>query len=705
MKTRAGAAAIVLAMLICSRSAPNMVSFLCVEAPKLDREVFPLLFIPNRGQVDAAALFYSRSARFVLWVAADELLFDVSDGHRDRAVSSVRFIHPNRAAEIAPIYALPGRVHSMTGSDPSRWRTGLPIFGGVFYRDLYEKIDLKVYGREGRVEYDWLVRPDGRVEDIVFECRGAGRARIERNGNLTVETEGSPLVHLKPVCYQIIGGERKDVEGQFKEKAGGCYGFEVEAYDPRQTLVIDPVVLTTSSYLGGSDADYGRSIAVDRTGAVYVTGSVRSIDFPTKGALDKTLGGETDVFVAKFTPDARRLVYATYLGGTAKEEPSGLAVDRSGAVYVVGWTQSPDFPVKNAYDRTFNGCCDVFLTKILPSGRALAFSTYLGDTSWDLGYALALTKDGTIVVTGQTSSRSFPTTPNAYDRTYNGGDADAFLAFFAPNGKSLLCSSLLGGALFDAGRAVALDDRKAIYLTGATNSKDFPVKAACDPSYNGGFQDAFLAKFAPGGKTLTYATYLGGDNNDEGMAVAVDGNGAAHVAGYTCSHNFPLRNSFDTFFYYGEGFYTQFVPAGNGLEVSTFLGGSGDDAVSALALDAQGKIYLTGGTSSKDFPTKSPFQKNFGGGEYDAFLVVALPAKRNVIYATFLGGSGYDYGRGLALGKNAVLIAGGTSSAGFPVKAAFDKTYNGGTYDAFLARFSVPVGGTTGPRLDPAGKN
>ena len=306
--------------------------------------------------------------------------------------------------------------------------------------------------------------------------------------------------------------------------------------------------LEYSSYLGagGFSFEGANGIAVDEEGSAYVTGFAGSGDFPTTpGAYDESHNGRNDVFVTKFTPSGSSLAYSTFLGGTGSDTGNGIAVDREGNAYVTGFTASADFPTSaDAADSSHNGGVnDAFVSKLDATGSTLAYSTFLGGTGNDSGRGIAVDEKGKAAhVTGSTDSIDFPTTPGAYDRSYNGsGDAFATRTRFNGSGSALAYSTFLGGTANDAGLAIAVNENgTTAHVTGSTDSADFPTtRDAFDRSYNGS-GDAFVTRFNPSGSVLAHSTFLGGTGNDAGLGIAVDEKGrAAYLTGSTDSSDYP----------------------------------------------------------------------------------------------------------------------------------------------------------------------
>ncbi len=319
--------------------------------------------------------------------------------------------------------------------------------------------------------------------------------------------------------------------------------------------------LAYATFLGGRNSEWGYAIAVDGAGSAYVTGETQSDDFPTTpGAFDTSLDGYwSDAFVVKLNPAGSGLAYATFLGGSDTDIGFGIALDAMGSAYVTGRTFSGNFPATpGAFDVSFNGFCDAFVVKLNPAGNGLAYATFLGGSSSssgaaDYGAAIAVDGAGSAYVTGQTNSRDFPTTPGAFDPSYN--DDDAFVAKFNPTGSGLDYATFLGGGYQDIGYAIVVDEAGSAYVTGETHSSDFPITPrAFDISLNGSC-DAFVAKLNPAGSGLVYATFLGGNSYDYGNAIAIDGAGSAYVTGETRSNDFPTTpGAFDPSCNYVDAF-------------------------------------------------------------------------------------------------------------------------------------------------------
>jgi len=451
------------------------------------------------------------------------------------------------------------------------------------------------------------------------------------------------------------------------------------------TITASALYLNFSSFLGGSgwDGDYGGcGFAVASDGSCYVTGKTNSSNFPTLNAYDNTFNGFHDAFVAKFSSNGS-LLWSTFLGGSGYEYGKGIAIDSNGNCYVIGSTGSSDFPTLNAYDSTFNGG-DAFVTKFNASG-SLLWSTYLGGTGNEYGDDIVIASDGSCYVTGITASENFPIL-NAYDSTYNAGSYDAFVTKLSASG-SLLWSTYLGGSGWDHGFSIAVANDGSCYVTGETDSSDFPTLNAYDSTFNG-FYDAFVTKFSISG-SLLWSTFLGGSDAEHGEGIGVASDGSCYVTGITLSNDFPILNAYDSTNSF-DAFVTKFSTSGS-LLWSTFLGGVGDEVGFDIAVLSNGHCYVTGRTYSSDFPTLNAYDSTHNAGFYSDVFVTKFSTNGSLLWSTYLGGSDNDYGYGIAVtSSGSCYVTGDTYSSNFPTKNAYNSTY-GGIGDFFVTKFTEDI--------------
>jgi len=382
--------------------------------------------------------------------------------------------------------------------------------------------------------------------------------------------------------------------------------------------------------------------------------------------------------------------YVTYLGGTDTDKGYSIDVDNEGNMYIVGNTKSADFPTtSDAYQSSNAGSYDTFLVKFDSNGN-LVYSTYLGGTGSDTGFSIEVNNEGNIYITGTTTSTDFPTTSDAY-QTSNAGGTDTYLVKFNSNG-SLVYSTYFGGIGNDRYRSndvLAVDSAGNVYISGYTTSTDFPVTSGAFQTTSAGGDEVFVTKFNSTGG-LVYSTYLGGTGGDRGYGIAVDSEGCAYVTGYAGS-GFPTTtgayqttnvNTYDVFV-------TKLNSTGTGLIYSTYLGGSSTDIAYCIAVDSTGSAYITGETSSSDFPVTSGAYQTTRVGDAEIFVSKLNPDGTNLPYSTFIGKSGADYAYGIAVDSmECVYITGYTRNSNYPVTSdAYQKT-SGGAYKVIITKLN-----------------
>jgi len=465
--------------------------------------------------------------------------------------------------------------------------------------------------------------------------------------------------------------------------------------------------MLSSTFLGGNADDEIDGLAVDLAGNVYAVGTTSSADLPvTPTAFQKTVSGShMHVFVAKFDPTGSAILYLTYLGGSGSDQASGIAVDAQGSAYVVGVTDSRDFPVTSgAVQPQFGGediLGDAFVTKLDPTGSSLVYSTYLGGSNDDVTTAIAVDALGQAYVVGATRSGNFPVSSGAFQRSYAGGagnvsgsGGDGFVANLNASGSSLLYSTFLGGDAEDRVFGIALDPSGDAIVTGGTNSRNFPTTSGVAQATFGGSGgesdtegDAFVAKLNPFGSSLVFSTFLGGSSADVAGSVELDAAGNIYVQGNTSSPNFPTHLPLQASL--GgktDAFLAKLDSAASTLLYSTYLGGNNTDFVFGIA-DPSGNVYLTGEIASSNFPLANAFQPYFGNR--DALIAKIDPSGSTLAYSSYLGGGDSDFGNAIVRDASGNLwIAGSTFSQNFPLLFAIQPTMGGGMSDAFLSRFA-----------------
>ena len=613
----------------------------------------PVHFVENAGQTDPRVRFHAQGAGFAFFLTAQEAVFrfapqgsDPTHGikvadHKGAAgtILRLRYLDGNPNVSVTGEDRGSGEVNYLLGEDSASWRRGLSEYGGVVYRELWPGIDMKLRTVSGALKYEFHLQPGARVSNIRLAYDGIDGLTVDREGGLQIGTAIGALRDAPPVAYQEIAGRRVAVASRY-ELAGHAYGFTTDSYDANRELIIDP-------------------------------------------GLD----------------------YSTFLGGTSNDFATGIVVDSAGNAYVVGTTQSPDFPTTaGAFDRTgaASNNLDVFVAKINAAGTAFVYSTFVGGSNFEWGRAIAIDAANNVYVTGQTQSSDFPTTGGAFDRTFNvdtcprcGIDQyDAFAFKLNAAGSSLVYSTYLGGFDIDDGLAITVDTAGSAYVAGETLSTNFPTTSGAFSRVLSGSANAFVTKLNPTGSALVYSTYLGGSQVDfaERIALSKDGSNQAYVVGTTSSPNFPATpGAFDTTANGGfDAFVTRLNTSGSALVYSTYLGGSGSDGASGIAVDAAGNAYIGGGTASPNFPVTPGAFSTVLTGSSDAFVTKLNAAGSGLISSTLLGGSGTEGIGGLVLDTALnIYVTGTTSSADFPMTpTAYDNTYNGGSVDAYIAKLN-----------------
>jgi hypothetical protein len=598
----------------------------------------PLMFIENVGQFDQRARFQVYGGNATLYLAEGALWFtvlerpqvDVSQGqmpatlerfntpHEDPPCQGVSlklsFVGANPHPRLEPFNRLDTRVSYFIGHDPAKWRADVPVWGGVRYVDLYPGMDLEVMGDGGR--WVWQV--------------------AIRNSQFAVSN----------VRLRVEGAEALTLDGDHL----------------RLTTALGEYALPLLQVVGAADANL--------TGPT-ITGDQVALPFVSSSSPQSQIRN----------PQSSDLLYSTFLGGSNDDRGYAIAVDGAGSAYVTGYTRSSDFPTTaGAFDTSHNGDRDAFVVKVNAGGTGLAYATFLGGSGPDYGQAIAVDGAGNAYVTGYTGSYSFPTTPGSFDVNYNGGTFDAFVAKVSAGGTGLAYATFLGGSGPDYGFAIAMDGAGNAYVTGyvRSDSRDFPTTAGAFDTILDGDYDAFVVKVNAAGTGLAYATFLGGSYPDYGQAIAVDGAGNAYVMGYTRSSDFPTKvGAFDTSHNGDEdAFVVKVNVVGTGLTYATFLGGSYPDYGQAIAVDGAGNAYVTGSTTSSDFPTTAGAFDTSYNGRTDAFVVKMNALGTGLTYATFLGSNYGDYGTAIAVDEaGSAYVTGWTGSSDFPTTAeAFDQS-------------------------------
>lgn len=509
----------------------------------------PLAFEANRGQFEPGASFGAAGDALRLGISAHAIRFYKLHSSRP----SLKMSWTSRTAQVDGEALLPGTVNYLVGNDSSGWRTAIPTFRRVRIRSIAPGVDLVLYGKDDEIEYDLELAPGADVNSIVFTFTGARRLRRSTAGSLIAECEGFAVEQRRPEIYQELGGRRLPVTGSYVLRGKHMAGFQLASYNKTKPLVIDPV-LAFSTVFGGSGIDSAKAIALDAAGNIYVAGDTSSADFPVASAYQWALPGQLvgnsrHIFVTKLDSTGSTVLFSTYLGGSAGESARAIAVDSSGNVYIAGSTVSADYPVTAGTLRSTgsgNGSNDIVLTKLAPSGGALVYSAVIGGVADDEVSALAVDASGNCFLTGATGSVDFPVTAGArndisrLDSMASG--AKAFVMKVNSSATALSYSAVIGGSGVDQGTGIAIDSSGNAYLSGTTSSSDFPVTGdgfQISSGISAGASKGFVAQLSPDGTTLVFATYLGGTGSEQTSGIALDNARNIYITGVTTSSDFP----------------------------------------------------------------------------------------------------------------------------------------------------------------------
>lgn len=696
----------------------------------------PLSFEANQGQAAGQVKFLSKGKGYTAFLTGNGMILSLrpSEGSARQPLSSPPPISQSPAVlQFTLVGAAgnvtvtgedlqPGKVNYFFGNDSSRWQTNIATYGRVRYHNVYPGIDLIYYGNHRQLEYDFALSPGADASQIQVQIRGARSIQLDANGNLLLDTGNGQLTFKNPTIYQETNGARTPVRGRYILKDSTHLGFQLSGTDSTKPTVIDPVLLY-GTYLGGSGDDAASSIAVDPSGNVYLTGYTDSSDFPL-AVLGSLPAGNPHIFVAKLDPSGSTLLYADYIGGNSYEQGNAIALDSTGEVYITGSTTSSNFPVINAYQATYPGGDNGFLTKVSADGSTLLYSTYFGGNGTDSPVAVILDNSADMLIAGTTTSTNLPTA-NAYQSTplaNQGGrfGSYGFLTEFSPDGSQLIYSTYFAGnytfayscgsgycwpSPYSGIAGLTVDSSGNAYVGGATTTYNFPTTSGVYQTSINNPQNGlagFLAKFSDSG-TLVYSTYL---DESSGVstsinAVAVDDSGSAYVTGGAFSDGtFPLTSTTicDPSVYFascGYAFVTKFDSAATTLLYSTFLGPNNLSDPVAIALDHSNNAYVVGSTLSAEFTLVNGIEGFSTEGsqhqpfDYDVLLAEIDAQASSELLATYIGGSGTNDGVSMALDSNDnIYVTGSTDSIDFPVTQGSFQQVIGGNTDAFVVKIA-----------------
>ena len=663
----------------------------------------PMAFEAAGGGQGRRDDYLANGPGYRLALSPREAVFQLGADRKGSPIDTLmmRLVGADASAHAVRSAAPTGHANYFMGKDRGQWRTGIPLYSRVEYRQVYRGIDLVYYGSQHRLEYDFLVRPGVDPKRIALKFTGARTVRIAANGDLVLGMKQGDVRWHRPLTYQTVAGHKRMVSSSFTRNKQGEVGFQLARYDTSRPLVIDPKLIY-SKMIGG----YGiqvNALAVDSAGSTYLAGECAQIFLsgkPADAQIPVTPGAfqttHRNAFVAKLNPAGTAFLYATYLGGSSEERAYGIALDSQGDAYVTGLSRSTDFPVTSGAFQTTNlssqevmaesFSATAFVTKLNPTGSALVYSTFLGGHlspgASDIGVGIAVDSQGSAYVTGGAGSADFPTTLGAYQPKSTsagttGRSGSSFVTKLNPAGTALVYSTYLGGSAGAGSHAIALDSQGDAYVTGVTVSTDFPVTpGAFQPPHradrNPGSGVAFVTKLNAAGTAPIYSTFLGGNGKygETGTAIAVDKEGSAYVAGTTDSTVFPttpgafeptesVRGGIT-----GSSFVTKLPPDGSALVYSTYLGGD----IHAIAVNSAGSACVTGDftdTLTPDFPTTvGAVQRTHKRFTFNGFVTRLNATGTALIYSTYL--HDIEVGYGIAIDHLGIATVSGNAYVNTP---------------------------------------
>jgi len=595
------------------------------------------------------------------------------------------FVGANPSLSVGPQGEVASRANYFIGDDPSKWSLNVPCYEAIVIEDVYPGISLRYYSNRLSMEYDFLISPGADPSEIQLRYDGAQALSINAEGDLVVTTDWGDMIERHPVVSQKVGNIVRQIPASFELRSDNSFGFKLEGeYYRELPLIIDPV-LSFCTFQGGGSGDAGYGTTLDASGNIYITGATASTDFPDTNAYQGSMaGGNWDAFVAKYSSDYQSVLYSSYLGGSASDYAYGIAVDDLGSPYLVGRTNSLDFPTVNPI-MAADSATDAFVVKLSADGSAMTYGTYLGGSGADYGWDIALDAGNNAYVTGYTLSEDFPTVMPI--QAASAGGFDVFISKINSAGSALSYSTYLGGSGTDIGQAITVDGSNRAHVAGYTLSTNFPkVNQFQNELTLTGHADAFISRVNSLGTALTYSTYLGGTKAEYASDIAVASNGTMYVVGQTYSTNFPIAGAYQsTIKGISDLFVTKFASTGATQVYSTYLGGGEFEYGGYVGVDTAGRAFVALHTNSPDFPVGEAFQDTLAGGS-DVAVVRFNAAGDDLDYGTFLGGADDDecYDVVVDADNSFLYVVGQTVSSDFPVKRALQGTI-GGSADAFVA--------------------
>lgn len=645
-----------------------------------------LNFQPNLGQIDSDVKFICKGLNYTLFFKTNEFIFKSFDySSKKRHFLKYKLLN-SICTTIEGLNNTKTRYNYFKGNNENKWICNIISYEKIKYHNVYNNIDLIYYNNGRNIEWDFILYPGSNPEDIKIEFPLKTNMNLDDEGNILVHINSNIMTIKKPYIYQNINNKIHPIDGSFNLSKSNIVSFNIDSYDLDHNLIIDPV-LSYSTFLGGTGDDQIYGIALDSNKDIYVTGFTNSADFPTVNPI-YSYKGDYDVFITKIDSSGSFIIYSTYISGTFDEWANDICVDSSGNAYVTGFTKSSDFPTKDPIQSTKLGVKSAFLTKLDSTGSSLIYSTFIGGNKDDEAKSMALDSNNNVYLIGITDSTNFPLI-SPYQSTISNYNS-AFICKVASSGNSLLYSTYLGGASIDEGYDITLDSNNNMYLTGTTYSSDFPTKNPIESSLSGQ-RSAFITILSADGSNLIFSTFLGGSGADDSNSIVIDNNNNIFIAGTTFSSDFPLVNPIQNT---KSGFFSAFVckiaSGGTHIIFSTYLGGSGFDYAYAIDLDSEYNPYISGFSTSSDFPTVDsvgPVISPTG-----LYITKIQSDGSSILFSSLLT---YASGNALTLDSdNTIYVAGTTDQSAFPTVNPLQSTYAGNN-DSFILKITQDTATTT----------
>lgn len=618
-------------------------------------------FVVNKGQWDDRALFLTKMQNLNYWITKKGVVYDYYQIERDERQFEIdgtpnhnyghvtkhfghvifsEFVNSNENPTVEMGGMKQAYHNYFLGNDETKWKSNVPLYSTVTLKGIYRGIDITYFYEGNHVRHDFTIEPWADPNQIKIKYEGQYKLSVDHNGDLVLQTSLGEIIHTKLFAFQEIGATKQQVACNFVVENGNTVKFNLGNYDKSLPLIIDPVVRTFSSYLGSTSTEY----------------------------------------------------------------PYASAIDESGFVYVTGYTMSAAFPVTSgAYQTTISTTPDAFVTKFNASGSGLVFSTFLGGNNSDYTIGIEVDNSNNIYVAGYTYSSNFPTTAGAF-RTTVVATPDVFATKISAAGNSLIYSTYIGGSSTEIAYGMSIDNNGHMYITGYTNSSNYPTTTGAYRTTQVAGIDVFLTKVSTNGQTLSYSTYLGGSSSEYAYGVAVDNNGSAYVTGYTASSNFPTTaGAYHTVYTATDVFVTKFNPTGSGLVYSTLMPGNSTDIAYGIAVDNLGQATVVGYTnSSSGFPLVNAFRTTLQGVE--GFVTKFNANGSGLIFSTYIGGSSSDYIYDAVTDIDGnIYVAGYTASTNLLMTSDAAQPVSGGGNDGILyqllpngqLRYATYIGGSS----------